>query len=284
MAKPQTEEGHTKIANEILDHFITLHLAPNQWQIMMCIIRKTYGYHKKIDYIANAQIIDTTGLCKSVVSRAISEMVERNILTKNGKYLGLQKDWELWKEFPIQTTFVDNTANYLDNNKLAKQPTNDDNNTTNVRNTELANIATNVSNSDTIAQDKKLAILQPKLAILQPELAETATKVSSPRDTQKKDTITKDTIQKKLLEKKSYGEFQNVFLTDSEFKKLNERFNGKTNLLIENLSQGIESHGYKYKSHYATILNWASRDDKKNKGGIKSGNITKGNPWENDPY
>lgn len=60
--------------------------------------------------------------------------------------------------------------------------------------------------------------------------------------------------------KKKYGEFQNVLLTDDEHKKLTDRFNSHLPELIETMSSGIESKGYKYKSHYAAILNWAKRD------------------------
>lgn len=66
-------------------------------------------------------------------------------------------------------------------------------------------------------------------------------------------------------DKKKYGEFQNVLLTDIEYTKLKERFNSNLPGMIETLSAGIESKGYKYKSHYATIINWARRtppDDK----------------------
>lgn len=66
---------------------------------------------------------------------------------------------------------------------------------------------------------------------------------------------------KKNIIKKRYGEFENVLLTDEEYHKLE-----KSNLLsyIERLSSYIASKGKKYKSHYATILNW-SRKDKPNK-------------------
>jgi hypothetical protein len=59
-----------------------------------------------------------------------------------------------------------------------------------------------------------------------------------------------------------YGEFDNVELTDEEHRKLTERFGVDLPQLIENLSSGIASKGYKYKSHYATLLNWARRDSK----------------------
>lgn len=56
-----------------------------------------------------------------------------------------------------------------------------------------------------------------------------------------------------------YGEFNNVKLTDDEYNKLKEQ-----NLLpyIEKLSSYIASKGKRYKSHYATILNWSRKEKK----------------------
>ena len=60
--------------------------------------------------------------------------------------------------------------------------------------------------------------------------------------------------------KSEFGEFKNVLLTEIEYKKLVDLMGERnTSVLIEELSTGIESKGYKYKSHYATILNWARR-------------------------
>lgn len=63
---------------------------------------------------------------------------------------------------------------------------------------------------------------------------------------------------KKSIKKKSYGEFNKVLLTDEEYAKLE-----KSNLLpyIDKLDSYIASKGKRYKSHYATILNW-SRNNK----------------------
>lgn len=62
---------------------------------------------------------------------------------------------------------------------------------------------------------------------------------------------------KKEKEKQEYGEFQNVLLTDEEYHKL-ENINALSQ--IENLSRYIASTGKRYKSHYATILNWDRRE------------------------
>ncbi len=83
------------------------------------------------------------------------------------------------------------------------------------------------------------------------------------------DLTTGESTQSKLKETKvkekkddtlKYGQFENVILSIDEHNKLRERFGPSTNAHIEALSIGIKSKGYKYKSHYATILNWARRD------------------------
>jgi len=64
--------------------------------------------------------------------------------------------------------------------------------------------------------------------------------------------------------KKLFGqEFQKVKLTENEFAKLTEKFGDRTALLIDNLDSALASKGYKYSSHYATILNWERRDSKR---------------------
>ena len=65
--------------------------------------------------------------------------------------------------------------------------------------------------------------------------------------------------------KTKYGEFHNVLLTEMECDKLDKKFGfGGANVRIDNLDFKIEQKGYKYKSHYLTILDWDRRDKKKN--------------------
>lgn len=67
----------------------------------------------------------------------------------------------------------------------------------------------------------------------------------------------KDREGKKEIKNK-YGEYQNVLLTDEEYRKLHEEY-PDADARIEELSGAISQYGYKYKSHYATIRNWARR-------------------------
>ena len=111
MANPQLEDGHTRIANELLEQLMKRHLSPNQWRVLLCIIRKTYGFQKKVDYIANFQIVEATGLCKAMVSRCVKELHQAGLITRQGKYIGFQKNWGEWQKLSISSTKVINIVN-----------------------------------------------------------------------------------------------------------------------------------------------------------------------------
>jgi predicted phage replisome organizer len=64
--------------------------------------------------------------------------------------------------------------------------------------------------------------------------------------------------------KHKYGEYKNVLLTDDELEKLKEEFIDWEER-IERLSSYVASTGKSYKSHYATIKNWARKDKEQNK-------------------
>ena len=59
--------------------------------------------------------------------------------------------------------------------------------------------------------------------------------------------------------KHKYGEYNNVLLTDDELEKLKDEFHDWEER-IERLSSYVASTGKTYKSHYATIRNWAKKD------------------------
>jgi hypothetical protein len=64
----------------------------------------------------------------------------------------------------------------------------------------------------------------------------------------------------------SYGEFGNVKMTTAEFEKMVQAEGAdRANALIEELSSYLASSGKRYKSHYATLLNWGRRKDTEKK-------------------
>lgn len=62
---------------------------------------------------------------------------------------------------------------------------------------------------------------------------------------------------------KTYGEYKNIRLTDEEYRKLKDKLQGHTDMMIGKLSRYIKSTGKTYQDHYVTILNWYEQDKDK---------------------
>lgn len=62
---------------------------------------------------------------------------------------------------------------------------------------------------------------------------------------------------------KTYWEYKNIRLTDEECRKLKDKLQGHTDMMIGKLSRYIKSTGKTYQDHYVTILNWYEQDKDK---------------------
>ena len=96
MANPQKENGFTAIANEVLEQLVKLRIPPSEKDILMLVIRKTYGYQKKQDRISLTQFELGTGLSRVTVVKALKNLSARGLLVKSGLLLGFNKNYETW--------------------------------------------------------------------------------------------------------------------------------------------------------------------------------------------
>ena len=103
MANPQTENGYTMIANEILENLIKIDLTKAENKILFTVIRKTYGFHKKEDAISLSQFTKITTLTRQGVCKAIKSLVNRrllgskHLLTTSVTTYWFIKDYDKWK-------------------------------------------------------------------------------------------------------------------------------------------------------------------------------------------
>ncbi|HHT9112196.1 MAG: replication protein [Planctomycetes bacterium] len=103
MANPQTENGYTKIANEILEALIKTEMSGHCFRLCLLVIRKTYGFNKKEDAISLSQMSKISGLGKVRCSQIINLLELRKIVTVTEKCNGLvkkyrfNKNYETWK-------------------------------------------------------------------------------------------------------------------------------------------------------------------------------------------
>jgi phage replication O-like protein O len=128
----QVENGYTRIANELVEALASTYLSPYEWQVLMAIFRKTYGYNKKSDWIANSQLSELTGIYKAHISRTTKKLVERGIVTQTGNSLSFNKNYSSWlpKQVTIKkVTQTGNTVTQMGNAELPKQVDTKDNTT-----------------------------------------------------------------------------------------------------------------------------------------------------------
>jgi len=106
MANPQAEDGHVDIANEIVEALAVTYLSSYESQVLWAIFRKTYGWHKKEDWITGSQLVEMTGIAKGHISRTLKKLIDRNMVNKNGKKLSFQKDYDKWIKLPKRVTNI----------------------------------------------------------------------------------------------------------------------------------------------------------------------------------
>ncbi|MGS9140248.1 replication protein, partial [Salmonella enterica subsp. enterica serovar Infantis] len=72
-------------------------LTQHQLLIVRAVGRKTYGYHKKIEWIGNEQVAELTGMAPTKCSTAKIELIRMGVLTQGGRPGGMNKNISEWK-------------------------------------------------------------------------------------------------------------------------------------------------------------------------------------------
>lgn len=106
MANPQTKNGYTRIANEILENISKTNLNGTQLRIVMVIWRYTYGFRRKAHEISLAFMAEAIDTTKSHVDRELTALIDRKIInvvgvgTRRGRILSFNKNYEAWEDKP----------------------------------------------------------------------------------------------------------------------------------------------------------------------------------------
>lgn len=103
MANPQTENGFTRIANELFEKIIEAKFNGTQFAIILALIRATYGFNKKTKQAGVGWFAKLTGRGRRQLTRELKNLINRNILIVTKEYnvgrcreLMLNKDYETW--------------------------------------------------------------------------------------------------------------------------------------------------------------------------------------------
>lgn len=94
------DDGFTRIANELLEAVMLAGLSQHQLLVFMAVMRKTYGFNKKADWVSNDQLSALTGLAATRCSTAKNELIRKSVLTQSGRHVGINKmisEWQISK-------------------------------------------------------------------------------------------------------------------------------------------------------------------------------------------
>jgi phage replication O-like protein O len=97
---PQIEDGYLMIANELLEAILGFGFSLREQSVLLTIIRKTYGYKKKVDDLSASQIGAMCRVPRQHVTTTLNMLALRNVITKKpgryGSIIGIQKDHRKW--------------------------------------------------------------------------------------------------------------------------------------------------------------------------------------------
>lgn len=99
VVKADVENGFDRLAHTLTDALAMNDpkLSGCQFQIILAIISKTYRWHKKSDWICYEQLAEITGMSKKHIGKEVRQLIQKNVLIKNGNQLGINNivsEWE----------------------------------------------------------------------------------------------------------------------------------------------------------------------------------------------
>jgi len=120
----QKEDGYTAVSNEIMEALARFRIPGEQMQCLLVVLRKTYGWSKKEDIIANCQFCKATGLTKGNVSRALKSLIVNKIVIKkdNNKIPTYQfnKNYQVWCRLSKKQPVIKKDNNKIPTNQFNK--------------------------------------------------------------------------------------------------------------------------------------------------------------------
>lgn len=128
MANPQVEQGYIRIANEIYNECIRRDFSKRQLNIILLILRLSYGCRKKYCEIPKLNYFEVAGINKVDIKKELKFLKSCKVINwdEEKNYFSLNKDFEKWQVSPVKN-WDDERFKFLIsyNLKVSKTLTND---------------------------------------------------------------------------------------------------------------------------------------------------------------
>jgi phage replication O-like protein O len=101
---PQLEDGHTRIANELLEALIGYPFTGGELKVVLAVIRLTYGWQTKARPIKQRDLARLTGLDERQIRRVLGSLRQQAVVwrdrTSRPHRFQLNKRYYGWKQLP----------------------------------------------------------------------------------------------------------------------------------------------------------------------------------------
>lgn len=92
--------GFTQATRRCMSICCHSRLTQHQLLVFLAVMRKTYGFNKKLDWVSNEQLSELTGILPHKCSAAKSVLVKRGILIQSGRNIGINNVVSEWATLP----------------------------------------------------------------------------------------------------------------------------------------------------------------------------------------
>lgn len=120
MANPQPDK-FLRLSLEVMDAFCRFRIPGEVRQVVDVVIRKTYGWGKKEDWISNSQFVELTGMKKGNVHRSLSKAITNKLVIKSDNAYRFNKNYEEWLSFERTVIKKATVVIKSDNKSLSKR-------------------------------------------------------------------------------------------------------------------------------------------------------------------
>ncbi len=121
VVKADLDDGYLRLSNTLVDTLCKASITSRQFRVLMVIIKKTYGFNKKNDWISASQICELMNYegASTHINADIRELKRRNIIIGDGVKIGPNSTVSEWILHPQKTKNKDITP---DRNQSHKEP------------------------------------------------------------------------------------------------------------------------------------------------------------------
>ncbi|MDU4943914.1 MAG: replication protein [Mixta calida] len=92
-----TDDGFIMLAMELYEELIGANLTRNQAKVAHAVCRKTYGFKKKMDRIADSQLAELCRISRPKANIAKNELIAMKVLVREGNKIGPNKNISEWQ-------------------------------------------------------------------------------------------------------------------------------------------------------------------------------------------